>query len=85
MPTQQGKEPATSLPTSSIFRGSLVSVLCWRLWPSPELPGRGDLPHGWTAWGWEVHRENVCHRVQCREHPQSFVFLAQLTSPFEMA
>ena len=51
MPTQQGKEPATSLPTASIFRGSLVSVLCWRLWPGPEQPGRGDLLHGWTAWG----------------------------------
>lgn len=43
VPTQQGKEPATSLPTSSIFRDSLVSVLCWRLWPGPEQPGGGDL------------------------------------------
>lgn len=47
--------------------------------------GEGTSCQGWTAWGWEVHRENSRHRVQCREHPQSFVFLAELTSPFEMA
>lgn len=31
------------LPTSSIFRDNLVSVLCWRPWPGPEQPGGGDL------------------------------------------
>lgn len=84
MPTQQGKEPATSLRTSSIFRDNLVSVLCWRRWPGPEQPGGGDLLQvGMCGDGQYTVRMHA--RVQSRKHPQPFVFLAQLTSPFEMA
>lgn len=49
VPTWLRKEPAASLLMYSIFRNSLVPVLCWKLWPGPEQPG-GDLLYCWSLW-----------------------------------
>ena len=59
---------------------SLLEAVAW-----PRAARRRGPPAGWNVWGWAVHRENACHRVQSRKHPQPFVLLAQFTSPFEMA
>lgn len=67
--TWHGKEPATSLLMSSLFRDNLVSVLCWRLWPGSEQPGEGHLLCCWSVWGGEVHHENSCQESREGDTP----------------
>lgn len=69
MLTWHGKEPATSLLMSSLFRDNLVSVLCWRLWPGSEQPGGGHLLSCWSVWGGEVHHENSCQESREGDTP----------------
>lgn len=52
VPAWHGKEPAASLPTSFIFRVSLVPGLCWGLWPGPEERVASCTVR--SVWEWEV-------------------------------
>lgn len=84
LPAWHRKKPAAFLPTSSIFRDSLVPDLCWKLWPGPRQPGWWDLLRCWNVWG----RETKTHATEWSKKDtlsQSFVFLIGVIWLFEMA